>query len=527
MPPNFQMHPLKLKELLWPHVTFYKQQREIIESVVDNDETVVPAGNMLGKDFVAGFIALTFFLARLAHPCRIITTSVSDDHLRVLWGEIGRFISESKYPLDSRKGGPLICNHHEIRKIYNGEEDKFSYLRGKTSERGEGLQGHHAPSTNKRTNPATLAIYDEASGVNQAAKQMCDTWAHRSLVIGNCWYCENFFKHAVLGNPATKDPGGDMPRIDAPGLYRKVIKIKGEDSPNVRYGMAQKAAGITPTDEIILPGVLSYGDYIKRRATLDEHTQCVSLDAEFYEGSEVRLYPSDWLDKAAEAANDLGDRARRAKTIGVDSAAGGDNSAWAVCDEFGLIELISIKTKDTMVIVDETIRLILHYKVEHKNVLFDDGGGGHQHVDQLRRMGYRVRAILFGGTATPPRKRGRITFEEKKHTDETRYVYRNRRCEMYGELRLRLDPSTNDPVFAIPGEEAELRRQLGPLPLLFDEVGRLYLPPKDKPKKTGVNESKVVTIKEMLGCSPDESDALVLAHFGMVERAMPVRIGAF
>lgn len=41
-------NPRTLARLLWPDVSFYKQQREIIESVDANDETFVPAGNMLG-----------------------------------------------------------------------------------------------------------------------------------------------------------------------------------------------------------------------------------------------------------------------------------------------------------------------------------------------------------------------------------------------------------------------------------------------------------------------------------------------
>jgi hypothetical protein len=39
--------PLKLGKLLWPHVTFYREQRLIVQSVVENDETLVYAGNML------------------------------------------------------------------------------------------------------------------------------------------------------------------------------------------------------------------------------------------------------------------------------------------------------------------------------------------------------------------------------------------------------------------------------------------------------------------------------------------------
>jgi hypothetical protein len=33
---------------LWPSVVFYREQEEIIYSVVENDETFVPAGNMMG-----------------------------------------------------------------------------------------------------------------------------------------------------------------------------------------------------------------------------------------------------------------------------------------------------------------------------------------------------------------------------------------------------------------------------------------------------------------------------------------------
>jgi hypothetical protein len=41
--------------------------------------------------------------------------------------------------------------------------------------------------------------------------------------------------------------------------FRRVIRIKAEDSPNVRYALAQIAAGKKPTGEVILPGVLPLG----------------------------------------------------------------------------------------------------------------------------------------------------------------------------------------------------------------------------------------------------------------------------
>lgn len=179
--------PVAFKNQLWPEVTFYDKQWEVIFSVHCNDETLVPAGNQLGKDFVAGFIVLWFFLTR--HPVRVVTTSVKDDHLRVLWGEIGRFINTCRVPLRAERGGPLVVNHRELRKVLDGVRCPISYAIGMVSENPEGLAGHHAANT--------LLVLDEASGVPQQAYDQGRTWAKRVLAISNCNPCDNFFKEGV------------------------------------------------------------------------------------------------------------------------------------------------------------------------------------------------------------------------------------------------------------------------------------------------------------------------------------------
>lgn len=186
---DFKTQPMKFAQLLWPDVVFYREQRKIIRSVVHNDETFVTAGHQLGKDFVAGFIALWFFLTR--HPVRVVTTSVKDDHLRVLWGEIGRFIDTARYPLGHKDGGPLVVKHREIQKIVNGTVCKVSYLIGSVSEKGEGMAGHHAAHT--------LLLVDEASGVEDEVYKRADSWAKRKLIIGNPYECQNFFRKGVEG----------------------------------------------------------------------------------------------------------------------------------------------------------------------------------------------------------------------------------------------------------------------------------------------------------------------------------------
>lgn len=187
--------PLVLAKLAWPHIKFYREQRTIIESVRDNYETYVVAGNKLGKDFVSAFIVLWFFLTR--NPCRIVTTSVDHTQLEgVLWGEIRRFIVESKIPLDSKSGGPLLINHLHLRKVYRGEVDPLSYCIGRVAARGEGMLGHHCPNVGDGL-PRTLFVADEASGVDDVSKERADTWAERLLLIGNPYPCTNFFFRGI------------------------------------------------------------------------------------------------------------------------------------------------------------------------------------------------------------------------------------------------------------------------------------------------------------------------------------------
>lgn len=205
------LDPLKFAAYFWPGLEFYHKQREIIYSVVYNRETIVHAGNKLGKDFVAGFIALWFFLSR--HPCRIVTTSADYSQLEsVLWGEIRRFIQTAKYPLSSDKGGPIVCNHLHLKKMIKGQECATSYVIGRTAAKGEGMLGHHANfpvccgiQTPMDGTPRTLFLGDESSGLDDVSIERATTWADRMLLIGNPFPCNNYFYRAIKsGNIESK-----------------------------------------------------------------------------------------------------------------------------------------------------------------------------------------------------------------------------------------------------------------------------------------------------------------------------------
>lgn len=509
--------PFALGRLCWPRMKFYNKEEELVNSVWKNDKTICVAGNMLGKDFTAGFIALTFFLTR--NPCRIVTTSVDETQLQgVLWGEIRDLIQTSRVPLSCDDGGPLIVNHLHLRKVYTdgplkGKEDGKSYCLGRVAKKGEGFLGHHIAQTGDGI-PRTLFIADEASGLDDTNLDKVESWANRQLYIGNPYECTNlFFKESEAGD--VLDPDYTSPSLpeDKRRYYRKIIRITGHDSPNVRYAKAEIATKGKWSGKMLIPGVLPYHDYKKRLDTWDPIRISIGIDAQFYKGAELLLFPPTWLNRSHEIHRGLkgkhGLGFRRGKAIGCDPGEGEAETAWYVVDDYGILEEFCIKTPDTSEINKVSMHLMRKWNVPPEMMMYDRGGGGLQCADQLRDSGMPVRTVAFGESVKPMPKRGMTSLETKVEQNEEAYVYLNRRAEMYGRASLLLDPSINPDGFGIPDRYTELRRQLALIPKKYDKEGRLFLPPKNKKDK----DSKERTLTEIIGCSPDRADALVISLY--------------
>jgi len=514
LPNEVLQNPLLFKEVCWPDIKFYDKQVEIIQSVIKNDCTLVPAGNQLGKDFISAFIVLWFFCSR--SPCKVVTSSADYSQLKnVLWGEIHRFISTSEIPL------PIIVNEMELyQRNSKGDRLQHCYVTAKVPKKGEGVLGHHL-ERGPGGYPRTLFVADEASGAEDEAREKALTWAHRDLSIGNCFTCNNYFFRET--------EEGDLPSGWKDHHYRKVIRITAEDSPNVRLARAEISKGKEPSNKILIPGILDYQTYQKRRETWDVVRQTISLDAQFYKGAQVLLFPPDWLDRAERIAEAAAKKRKGLRTaqqpkraLGIDSAEGNDNSSWCEVDEWGMLSLESEKTENTTLIPEKTILIGEKAKIPPERWLFDRGGGGKQHADLLRKLGYHVQTIGFGEAVSDPNQHEKLTtfksVQERLEQKEDKYIYKNRRAELYGGLRNLLDPLLNPQGFGLPAEilnrkrvdgGPSLRDQLAVIPLLYDDEGRLYLPPKRTDSKT--KES----LSDILGCSPDEADALVLAVFGL------------
>lgn len=316
------------------------------------------------------------------------------------------------------------------------------------------------------------------------------------------------------------------------------MRLPAECSPNVKRALWQRTQGIEPDGEVVIPGVLTWADYCHRRATWDAARQSVGLDARFYEGPELKLWPQDWLNRAEALAFELRDRKQKrvGKGLGIDPAEGGDHTVWVAVDEWGMMGLLSIRTSDTSEICSITEALGAEYGVSPENWVFDRGGGGKEHADRLRKNpkdGYnRIRTIAFGESILPDIKRSKRMFKEKLEVREDKYMYFNRRAEMYGECSLLFDPGMNPEGWALPPQEwfgklghgrRSLRDQMSKIPKEYHE-GRLKIRPKDR--QPGTEETRHKTLKEIIGHSPDELDALVLACHGLLHEPSRMKAGA-
>jgi len=497
--------PLKFVAACWPDIRLYEKQAEVLMSIKDNYETTVHAANEVGKDFTASLAVVWFFCSR--SPCRVVTSSSGETQLKtILWSEIRERIATSVIDLG------LDLQTLKITRKFNGKPDDLSYVIGHVTKTVENFQGHHLP----HDIPRILAVFDECSGIADEFHTACESWAHRILNIGNPMNTHNYFYRNVKAGDV-EDPAGRG------GLLSKVIHISALDSPNVQVGMMREAAGIPGPHPNVLPGVLAYDEYIRRSQQWDKVKRHIRLKGLFYTGESSLCFPTEWLDKSEKSWNKLHssgydpDNLRKYQpgslAMGIDCGAGRDLSVWTIIDRLGVVYQYEQVTPDTHKITQKTLELMNRFQINPARVCFDAGGGGKQIVDHMRardRSLSSIRSISFGGSATPPpqkKVKGRHARIEAK---EEAWVYKNKRAEMHGTLRKWMDPSINAMPFGIPSELYVLREDLAVLPMWFDNEGKMFLPPKDSNPGTRENPD-AITIKKLLGRSPDRGDSLVLA----------------
>ncbi len=507
--------PLAFMHYFWPDSVVYDKQEEILLSVRDNIETYVHAAHEMGKSWTAAHAVLWFFCTRF--PAKVVTSSSSERQLfKILWAEIDDLIHTAVRPLD------IVQNKHELHALDDRDNSisEKHYVVGIVTNTIESFSGHHLKDI--EIIPRVLFVFDEGSGVPDQYYTTATGQFQRLLVLGNPLSTTNFFYRNCKR--------GDLADPDRPGMFaRKIIHISGDDSPNVIIGKRWKAEGRPGTPPTLVPGVLSYRDYRHRERIWNPVERAVRLYGQFYEGEEYLMFPPNNLDKAEALWEEVSHQQRGPFYMGVDVAEGGrDLTCWVIVDRLGLVYIEAQMTPDTSAIPTVTRALMSDYDIPARNVGFDRGGGGRQHKSAMQAMGLQVRDLTFGASA-----------RDKK-------TYANVRAEIYGELAKSLKPANWSQVeiadeasnetggmewsrcFALAPEgteiegrqgkmislfSPELREELVILPVIYDKFGKQFVLPKKArgTKEKGTQE----TIDDLIGRSPDRSDALAIANWMM------------
>lgn len=439
-------------------------QREILESIRDNRETVVRSCHSMGKSFTAATAALWYLCN---HPkSLVITTAPTNRQVRgILWKEIRALHRDALYPL----GGKMMQQQFTLG------EDWWAWGFTAPDYDPDRFQGFHAASI--------LVLIDEAAGVSPLIYEAID-----SILSGQGG------RLLHVGNP-TEEGGsfGQAFKLDAPNKF----KVSAFDTPNlkglgitlehIRSGEWGKIPQILPAPHLVTPQWVS--DKYKRWGENDPRWQSRVM-AEFPSSGDDALVPLSWIESAQERWLDLEEKKIWSPeiTLGLDVARfGDDETVISISHLQGIREFRIAKKQDTM----ETCGMLL--------ALWDalDAKGWPVRTNSV--TGCRVDADGLGaGVFDRLKEQGRPVIEMRngaRSRDPARFF--NTRSEWLWQIREDLDPKGPNPM-ALPQNE-DLVSQLTAIKWGLTSSGQIRI------------ESKA-DMKKRIGRSPDLADAVAYAR---------------
>lgn len=333
------------------------KQREILESVRDNDATYVRSAHDVGKTYAAARIVLWFLMA---HPgdAIVVTTATSWTQVEMLlWKEIAQAVAKSQVPL----GGRLLTTKLELGPRW--------YAIGLATDQPVNLQGYHASNV--------LVVIDEADGVSPEVWTALDG----VLTSGNA-------KLLAVGNPL--DPTSEFKKRHdaAPAKARaRCIRIGAED--------------VLPlTDTGKYPFLLQRSWVEEKRVLWGESSALYmgKVLAEWPDEGSNTLVPISWLQKAKGRSVQKGPRA-----IGVDVARFGSSRTVRTLVEGNWLAWTKATSKEDTMQTAGRVYVDIDQLAPLATVVDDTGVGGAV-TDRLREMGKYVTAVNFGGRAMDERR---------------------------------------------------------------------------------------------------------------------------
>lgn len=413
--------------------SLWHTQQEILNSVKNNQETVVASCHGAGKSFTAANVALWYLFNH--KPSVVITTAPTDRQVKgILWKEIRLAHSRARVPL----GGKLLTQELKL--------DTNWWAWGFTAPEydPDRFQGFHEVNI--------LVIVDEAAGVSEQIYEAIDgvlTSEHSRLLL--------------IGNP-TNAAGRFGQAFKTPGI--KKFYISAYDTPNfTTFGITEediangtwqdKITGELPAPYLVTPQWVA-----KRyqRWGKDSPLYQARVLGQFPEQGDDTLIPLSWIDAAVKRKLEPGEPIE----LGVDVARyGQDESVWVIRRGSVARLYLTKAMGDTM----ETTGLCVKSRKETKatKIKVDADGLGAGVYDRLKELGEPAIEMRSGMAAT----------------DSERFA--NKRAEWWWGLRERFESGDID----IEDDE-ELISQLSNIKYKINSRGQIQIESKDDMKKRGL-----------------------------------------
>lgn len=458
--------------------TLWSKQREICQSVVQNQRTAVAACHAPGKSHLSGRI-LAWWIASHA-PGTALGITIAPTHRQVrniIWPHVRRCHYLARLP------GEVLTQTWKM----GGDVVAYGFSPSPYDEAA--TQGIHAPNL--------LIIVDEAGGIGEIVGQ-----ALEALMTGSNT------RLLLLGNPPTDQEDSWFERCYESPLYNS-IRIGAYDTPN----FTGEPVGLCKTCP---PQV---GDHLITKHLVD--TQWVEdVVSEFGADSpfvEARVYarfpratankviPYSWCETAVDNTDPL---AGNHIKLGIDIAAdGGDEFVIAEADGYTVRMLHRSSGKANENAVDVANVCLSHIRAAeatHKErvitdpvrVKIDTIGVGWGVVGMLQKWGeegkHKARIVPVNVS------------ERAKDPDK----FRNIRSELWWNGRALLQPQENGRQDVRLAVDRALMSQLAGPTFKADSAGRIQIETKAEMKRRGVH-------------SPDRAEAVLLALYEPPGREIP------
>lgn len=448
--------------------TLWSKQREILESLLRNKRTAVPACHAPGKSHIAAR-AVAWWIA--CHPpgtARVVTTASTFRQVKgVMWPHIRRV--HARYDLP----GEVFTTEWKLDDVIVA--DGFS-----PAEHNEAaVQGIHAPHL--------LVVVDEAGGIGPNLGR-----ALEALMTGD------HTRLLVLGNPPVDREGSWFQRLCSSDLYH-VIPISVFDTPawtGEDAGMCRACPPDSPSHPVL--------DHLVDQRWVDEVITEFGADSAFVEARVYARFPTITADKVVpitwvEAAQDRDPLPEGDVRLGVDVAAdGGDELAIAEANGWNvrIVHSSSGAANASAVDVAAKVMEFVHAAVE------EQGRRPYRRNVEVRidaiGLGWGVASLLKAWVGEQGVPATIVPVNVAKTPRATRFV--NQRAEMWWNIRQLLQPG--------PDGVGELRldvdrrtvAQLTAPTYKSDSAGRIAIEKKADMAKRGVG-------------SPDRAEAILLALY--------------